>query len=362
MNALTPYRSRGASTPAGASRPETAQARATRPLTPRAALAVAGASLLALAVGCPAPTVPPAAPSSTVATFRSQIQHIVFIIKENRSFDNYFGTFPGADGATSGVISTGQRMSLGHTPNLMPQDIGHSWGDTRTAMDNGRMDRFDLVSAATGPNGELLPMTQYLDADLPNYWSYAQNFALGDHMFSSLSGPSFPNHLYTVAAQAGGVIDVPVDPSGQEHPIWGCDTDATTTVSVMDEKGTITSQFPCFDFPTLADSLEAAAVSWRYYAPVAGQIGYIWSALDAINHIRTSALWQQRVGTLRPVSHRRRERGTAVRELVDSRHELQRPPAKHPWRVCGRELDGAVHQRRHAGTGLADDGDRADVG
>jgi phospholipase C len=230
-----------------------------------------------------------------VTSFQSQIQHIVFIIKENRSFDNYFGTFPGADGATTGVISTGQRIALGHSPNIMPQDIGHSWGDTRTAMDNGKMDRFDLVSAATGPDGQLLPMTQFLDADLPNYWSYAENFVLGDRMFSSLTGPSFPNHLYTVAAQSGGVIDVPVDPNLQPHPIWGCDTDPTTTVNVMDQNGNITTQFPCFDFPTIADSLETAGVSWRYYAPVAGQVGYIWSAFDAISHIRASPLWQQRV-------------------------------------------------------------------
>src|SRR6202035_3478169 len=45
------------------------------------------------------------------------IQHVVYIIKENRSFDNYFGTFPGADGATSGPISTGQVIPLGHTPD-----------------------------------------------------------------------------------------------------------------------------------------------------------------------------------------------------------------------------------------------------
>ena len=49
--------------------------------------------------------------------------------------------------------------------------------------------------------------------------------------------------------------------------------------------------FPCFEFQTVADSLEAANVSWRYYAPVAGQIGYIWTAFDAINHIRRTSLW-----------------------------------------------------------------------
>ncbi len=51
-----------------------------------------------------------------------KIQHIVFIIKENRTFDNYFGTFPGANGATSGTISTGQVIPLGHAPDTLPRD------------------------------------------------------------------------------------------------------------------------------------------------------------------------------------------------------------------------------------------------
>jgi phospholipase C len=63
----------------------------------------------------------------------------------------------------------------------------------------------------------------------------------------------------------------------------------------MDKRGAIARRFPCFDFQTLGDRLEAAGISWRYYAPVAGQSGYIWSALDAIRHIRMTPLWEQRV-------------------------------------------------------------------
>src|SRR5690349_2893127 len=57
----------------------------------------------------------------------TQIQHIVFIIKENRTFDNYFGTFAGADGATSALISTGQLVPLTHMPDPVPRDICHEW-------------------------------------------------------------------------------------------------------------------------------------------------------------------------------------------------------------------------------------------
>jgi phospholipase C len=233
------------------------------------------------------PVIPAPSPGNLEA-FRSKIQHIVFIIKENRSFDTYFGTFPGADGATSGVISTGERMALKHAPDRMPRDLGHNWEDARRAMNDGRMDRFDLVREGN-LKSDFLSMTQFLDSDIPNYWNYAEHFALADHMFSSLAGPSFPNHLYTVASQAGGAINNP------NSLVWGCDADERTRVEVLDAVGALTREYPCFDFGTLADSLEAGGVSWRYYAPVRGQRGYIWSALDAIRHIRFSPLWQSRV-------------------------------------------------------------------
>jgi phospholipase C len=252
---------------------------------PRARLALL---LAAVTAGCSSPVPPSAPPAAAVAALRSRIQHIVFIVKENRTFDHYFGTFPGADGATSGFISTGQRLPLRHARDRMPHDIGHEWNDAHTAMHDGRMDRFDLVAGAITEN-EILSMTQFLDADIPSYWSYAEHFALADHMFSSLAGASFPNHLYTVAAQAGGAI------TNADTPRWGCDADDSAFVEVMDDRGRKTRQYPCFDFQTLADSLEHAGISWRYYAPVAGQSGYIWSALDAIRHIRLTPLWNQRV-------------------------------------------------------------------
>ncbi len=244
--------------------------------------------LLGPSFGCQ-PASAPSAPTAAVAAFQSQIKHIVFIIKENRTFDHYFGTFPGADGTTTGVISTGQHIALGHAQDRMPHDIGHEWADAHTAMHDGRMDRFDLVSSAAGDNGEFLSLTQFLASDIPNYWSYAEHFALADHMFSSLSGPSFPNHLYTVAAQAGNAI---TNPNVSD---WGCDADAAAYVNVMLPDGSVTRQFPCFDVPTVADSLEASGVSWRYYAPSRGQDGYIWSALDAIRHIRQTSVWAERV-------------------------------------------------------------------
>src|SRR5258708_4231911 len=232
--------------------------------------------------------VPPPVANAQVLALRSKIQHIVFIVKENRSFDNYFGTFPGAEGATTGTISTGEEIPLRHSPDRMPRDLGHEWGETHVAIDDGRMDRFDLVRGGNVDN-DFLSMSQVLDFDIPNYWSYAGHFALGDHMFSSLPGPSFPNHLYTVAAQSGGVFTNP------NTLLLGCDAPPSATVGVMASNGDTSRQAPCFEFMTVADRLETASISWRYYAPQRGQPGYIWSTLDAIGHIRNSSLWTDRV-------------------------------------------------------------------
>jgi phospholipase C len=225
---------------------------------------------------------------AVVSAFRSKIQHIVYILKENRSFDNYFGTFPGADGATSGYISTGEQVELGQTPDRTPRDPGHTWQDAHTAIHGGLMDQFDLVQGGNVDN-DLLSMTQLLDSDIPNYWSYAEHFALGDRMFGSILAESFPNHLYAVASQSAGVIGNP------GALMWGCDAPPRTAVEVLDTAGNVSQVYPCFEFPTLADRLETAGVPWRFYAPVAGQPGYIWSALDAIGHIRNGPLWQTRV-------------------------------------------------------------------
>lgn len=222
------------------------------------------------------------------------IQHIVFIIKENRSFDNYFGQYPGANGATSGVASTGQIIPLEHTPDQVV-DMGHDWTSAITAIDGGNMDHFDLIPDAN-VNGSLLTFSQMGPADIPNYFAYANNFVLADNMFSSLHGESFPNHLYTIAATSGGAFSIPLQEGPQKNPFsWGCDLPTDYSVKVMDDEGDVSEAFPCFDFQTLADSLEGAGISWKYYAPPQGTRGYQFSTYDVINHIRNSPLWDEDV-------------------------------------------------------------------
>jgi phospholipase C len=214
-----------------------------------------------------------------------KIQHIVFLVKENRTFDNYFGTFPGADGATEGMIHTGEIIPLSRQPDKLAHDIDHSFQGAVRAINGGLMNQFDLISGGADLSG----YSQYLEEDIANYFAYARYFTLADAMFSSLTGPSFPNHLYTVGAQSGGAIN---NPGGG---IWGCDAAPSARVQVMDDTGHMSQVYPCFDFPTLADRLEEAGISWKYYAPGKGQSGFIWSSFQAINHIRFSPLWDEKV-------------------------------------------------------------------
>jgi phospholipase C len=223
----------------------------------------------------------------------SKIEHFIFIVKENRTFDSMFGTFPGANGHTTGVMSTGQVVNLGPMPDAFPRDIGHSWGDALDAMDYGKMDGFDQI-LETGfqcsVDGDMLCYTQYQQNDIRNYWDYASRFVLADNVFSSLHGPSFPNHIYSVAGQSAGIISQtknPIDP--QDKPAACADAGPGATVKVMDPRGTVRDVFPCFDFPTLGDSLSAAGVSWKSYAPR----GFGWSGFVAVNHIRNTDLWNQ---------------------------------------------------------------------
>jgi phospholipase C len=243
--------------------------------------AVAAASILAmpLALG--------QAPAKKPADITT-IQHWIFLIKENRTFDNYFANFPGANSVTSGTISTGQVITLGHTPDTPPLDPTHTWAAAQTAIDYGRMDDFDQACGAALMG---VCMTQMYQQDVPNYWNYASAFTLSDNTFASLHGVSFPNHLYMIGAQSDGSVDNP--PMAVNS--WGCDSPVGTVVPWVNSQGYVSNVFPCFDFNTLADSMQTAGLTWSYYAPSEGERGYAWSSFDAINHIRNTSLWTEHV-------------------------------------------------------------------
>jgi phospholipase C len=242
----------------------------------------------------PSPTPTPDEPE------RIPIKHVVFIIKENRTFDNYFARYPGAEGTETGKTSTGETVELTVAKDVFEPDLGHAFLDGVESINGGKMDGFDLVT-----NGETMEgYSSFTRRGIPNYWAYADEFVLGDRTFSSMYGPTFPEHLYTVAAQSGRVVG-----NKDQTNIEGgyCDDPGETVfrfermtprerkVVMQAEKqadvNTIVQYWEhvraCFDFEVLPDHLEKAGISWHYYADE----GSWMNALLAIKHMRFSKHW-----------------------------------------------------------------------
>jgi len=252
------------------------------------------------------------------------IKHIIIIDKENRSFDEMFGRFPGADGATHALLSSDKLVPLGHTPDRLLLDVGHAGEAAALAVNNGRMNQFGLLPGAT-QDGRDVADSQYYESDIPNYWKYAKAFTLDDHFFSTIMGPSFPNHVITVAATSGNTTD---NPHGQLVHAWGCDGGKESFVNGIKPDGTRFVTHPCFDFQTLPDLFQKYHVSWKYYAPPQFASGYVWSALDAIKHIRYGPLWKTNVvRDTTFVSDVQHGKLPQVSWLVTNAFESDHPPA-----------------------------------
>ncbi|HXA35763.1 MAG TPA: alkaline phosphatase family protein [Steroidobacteraceae bacterium] len=142
------------------------------------------------------------------------INHVVIVIKENHTFDNYFGAFPGAAG-----------VALPHAADPHP-DQGH--GHDAWLAHNG----------AAGVTGTA--KTQYLAADIPSYWALAQQYCLCDNYFTDVASQSEPNHLFLIAADSP-LID---------------NSSASRTYQPQ----------PPFDIQSLPQTLAAAGHTWRNYA------------------------------------------------------------------------------------------------
>jgi phospholipase C len=252
-----------------------------------AIVAAAGAWIFAGLIGCGGSIIAvgpsPAVPVSTVSPIPgSPIQHIVIIMQENRSFDNLFNGYPGADTVQGGMNGNElvplKAVSLGDS-----RDLSHSHMRWLKDWDNGNMDGF-------AQDGSLLPYSYVPRSDVEEYWSLAQQYVLGDHMFQSNTGPSFVAHQYMIAGQSGNVAE---NPTGS---VWGCDAAPGTTAALVGPNGTeLPGVFPCFDYATTADLLDQKGVTWRYYAPGSGDNFFVLSAYQAVRHIRFGKDWDQNV-------------------------------------------------------------------
>jgi phospholipase C len=213
-----------------------------------------------------------------------------------------FGTMPGVDGVTQATLSTGATYPIPECPNYMSYDPLHDFKSANIALDGGAMDGFDLVTGCTADKGYPC-ICQYLQSDIPNFWNYASNYALYDEFHTSVLGPSFPNHLFTVAAWANNVKG---NPSGLTSGFtfdWGCDANSGAVVqqvtALIPPPTTLYAQTqnisPCMDFPALPDLLNNAGLTWTYYSPPVSTAGFQWNSLDAISHIRFGSQWSTNI-------------------------------------------------------------------
>ena len=161
------------------------------------------------------------------------IEHLVVIMQENHTFDNYFGTYPGADGIPPGTcmpvdLSNGPGTNCVesyHIGESAIEDLDHSLGTFKLQFNNGKMDGFVYALNQRNQHGAV-SMGYYDDRDLPYYWNLADEYVLFDRFFASEHGGSFSNHMYWVTGQPGGRR-----PSAEGY------SDIVTIFDRLDERG-----------------------------------------------------------------------------------------------------------------------------
>ena len=187
--------------------------------TPTPLATAAATGTLTSVPGTSTPLAAPAGPPSQLDLARQKIRHVVIIMQENRSFDSYFGTYPGADGLprANGAFTTcvndprtGKCIYPFHDP--VNRNLGGPHGQPAAAgdIDGGKMDGF-IAQAEQGRAGCEIThnpdcggggtdVMGYHDArEIPNYWALAGHFVLQDHLFEPNASWSLPEHLFLVS-------------------------------------------------------------------------------------------------------------------------------------------------------------------
>jgi phospholipase C len=232
------------------------------------------------------------------ATGAGKIKHVVWVVQENRSFNDIFEGYPAAKTASRGKDSHGGTIALQPVSLKEVYEIDHSAGAMFAACDGTgnlpgtkcRMDGFNLEAQYSGPrNGQYayVPHTESKP-----YWDMAHEWVLADHMFASQLDESFVAHQYIIAAQAKSSVDVP-------GSYWGCPGGLADSVPRITHIRTYgNSQVPCFNYQTLGDELDKAGLEWRFYTskyrrPYSG----LWSGYQAVKHIFHGPDWKKDIIT-----------------------------------------------------------------
>ncbi|MGB8910282.1 MAG: alkaline phosphatase family protein [Candidatus Cybelea sp.] len=240
-----------------------------------------------------------AALSSLEGSGAGKITHVVYVVQENRSFDNLFQGYPGADTVSSGMNSSGQTIKLAPSSLKNVYIIDHSAyamfaacnGTGSLPGTNCRMNGFNNEGAYGGPQN---PEYVYVPhSESKPYFDMAHEWVVADRMFQSQLDESFVAHQYVIAAQAQSSVDLP-------YGYWGCERGSGDFVPTITQQRTGgPAQQACFDYTTLGDELDKANLSWRFYAVRygndAGGNGGTWSAYQAVRHIFYGRDWKRNV-------------------------------------------------------------------
>ena len=332
----------------------------------RAAVRLAAVSLVAVGTaGCFGGS--GAAPATSAASAGAQltgihkIRHVIILMQENRSFDNYFGTYPGADGIPmrngrptvclpDPLLGHCQRPY--HDRSLVNAGGPHSALSAVQDIDGGRMDNFirTAVNASSsclrslGPEDPVCSLSSshpdvmgyHTAAEIPNYWAYARHFVLQDHMFESNLGWSLPAHNYLVSGWSASCTTA--------SPM-SC---KTALGALLGESGnTPLTRAPVghYSWTDLTYLLDHHHVSWRYYIHngrqpdcASGALGCKLPTLSA----RTSSIWNplpkfetvrqdHQLGDIQEISRfyaaARAGRLPAVAWIVPDARHSEHPPA-----------------------------------
>ena len=213
--------------------------------------------------------------SNDLAGARSRIKHVIIIMQENRSFDQYFGTYPGANGIPmqNGVPTvcvpdpkTGQCVKPYHNSADINAGGTHAAASAVADIDGGKMDGFiatfrQATKACKNPNlpacipGATPDVMGWHDArEIPNYWAYAHNFVLQDAMFEPNASWSLPAHLFMVSAWSAQCT-IPTDPMRCVNAINGPQTSLSPLNTSKND----------YAWTDLTYLLYKSNISWAYY-------------------------------------------------------------------------------------------------
>jgi phospholipase C len=201
------------------------------------------------------------------------IRHVVVVMQENRSFDHYFGTYPGANGIPAGVCDPdplgGGCVAPFHNPNVVNAGGPHGVANASADIDQGKMDGFVAQAEqgqhcsstepacspckTTSASEVCLDVMGYHDArEIPNYWTYAQNYVLQDSMFTSAASWSLPEHLFMVSGWSAAC------PDGNPNPM-------ACTNTIAPPNNPDTHPAVTYSWTDVTYLLHRAGVSWAYY-------------------------------------------------------------------------------------------------